>query len=115
EDSYKFVVENSDIYFVYPEEIIESPWLWSALMWGGIRDASLIRKLARHPNLEEMSSKKLVSSRQGIIKGQSRQRLEQKIIGRLFLRGRDFPIRNVLRLDSRLLDIASQEDALIHE
>ena len=45
EDQYRVVIEAQDLNWVWPEEAANDPVVWPALMWGGRRDLTLIRRL----------------------------------------------------------------------
>lgn len=89
QDDYYIVIEPYDINVIYPQEAISNPLVWTALMWGGKRDLSLVRRLAKYKNLEQLEHSNIVVSSQGIIRG-SRQKYHAAILGRRILETKQF-------------------------
>ncbi|AFY46878.1 type I restriction-modification system methyltransferase subunit [Nostoc sp. PCC 7524] len=89
QDDYYIVIEPYDVNTIYPQEAISNPLVWTALMWGGRRDLSLVRRLAKDKNLEQLELSNIVISSQGIIRG-SRQKYHSAILGRRILEDKRF-------------------------
>ncbi|MFO5494786.1 MAG: class I SAM-dependent DNA methyltransferase, partial [Cuspidothrix sp.] len=57
EDDYHIVIEPDYINKIYPQEAIANPLVWTALMWGGRRDLSLVRRLNQESSIEKLKSR----------------------------------------------------------
>jgi len=99
EDWGRLVIEEQDIHWVYPQEILDEPWLWSTLMWGSNRDRSLIRRLQRETTLEKLSEGGQVKTREGINFG-NRQRWVEELVGRLYVEPKNFLQSGMLLLST---------------
>ncbi|KYC42621.1 restriction endonuclease subunit M [Scytonema hofmannii PCC 7110] len=89
EDDYHIVIEPHDINNIYPQEAIADPLIWTALMWGGRRDLSLVRRLSNYNSLAELELLNIVVSSQGIIRG-SRKIYHKGILRRRILEAKQF-------------------------
>jgi hypothetical protein len=95
DSQYTIVIEPHDISRIWPEEAALQPHAWTALAWGGRRDLTLIKRLSVEENLQKLFRKKLVRSREGIIRGAIEHR---EILQRHILKADDFPDGTVLTL-----------------
>lgn len=66
EDYRQIFIEPMDINFVYAQEAIDEPWIWTTLFLGNRRDVDLLRRLSEKPNLEKLLKEKRVQKRRGI-------------------------------------------------
>jgi hypothetical protein len=104
EDDYHIVIEPDYINIIYPQEAIANPLVWTALMWGGRRDLSLVRRLRHQTNFEKYKALGIAKIRQGIIPG-NRRKLQAEIIGRKRLWSAQFPDDTFLFLKAQKLPI----------
>ncbi|MEQ8752759.1 MAG: N-6 DNA methylase [Coleofasciculus sp. G1-WW12-02] len=102
QDDYHLVIEPQDINIIYPQEAIQDPLVWTALMWGGRRDLALVRRLSKLNSLGEMEKNEIVVSTQGIIRG-NRQERDESLIGKRILK--QFPNETFLFLKTEQLYI----------
>lgn len=100
EDDYRLVVEPQDINSITSQEATNDPLIWTALMWGGNRDLSLIRRLNQQINLEKLEAQGIAKIRQGIIRGKERH---EEIIGRRILSSKHFPEGSFFHLKAERL------------
>lgn len=103
EDDFRIVVEPQDINSIFPEEAITEPFVWTALMWGSRRDFALIRRLAKHTNIDKLKKARLVKTREGIVRGDRKK--SQNIKGRYILEQESFPPNTFLYLNAESLNI----------
>jgi hypothetical protein len=113
EDDYHIVIEPHDINTIYPQEAIANPFVWTALMWGGRRDLSLMKRLSKESNLRKLRENNTAIIRQGIVRGDKRNEKPEiknrKILNSddfinntfLFLNANSLPINNDSRINSR--------------
>ena len=115
QDDYYMVIEPYDINVIYPQEAISNPLVWTALMWGGKRDLSLVRRLAKYKNIEQLERSNIVISSQGIIRG-SRQKYHAAILGRRILESKEFTQRFPKGTDTYLVEnqLPINEDPYTH-
>lgn len=104
EDDYRIVIEPQDINAIYVQEAIADSLVWTALMWGGRRDLTLLRRLSREKSIEKLENEGIVVKRQGIIRG-DRKKSQKRIIGRRILQSARFPNSTFLFLDINNLPI----------
>lgn len=97
EDDYHVVIDPYDINTIYPEEAIENPLVWTALIWGGRRDLSLVRRLSQLNNLAKLESSNIAVASQGMIRG-NRKKRHQTLLGRRILEAKQFPKNTFLRI-----------------
>ncbi|MEB3883991.1 Eco57I restriction-modification methylase domain-containing protein [Lyngbya sp. CCY1209] len=76
EDTYKIIIEPPDLHIVYPHEVRKNPTIWSSLMWGNRRDLQLISRLNNASNLAKLKEQGIAKTRQGIIRGTKRKKIE---------------------------------------
>ncbi|MEQ9373457.1 MAG: N-6 DNA methylase [Coleofasciculus chthonoplastes F3-SA18-01] len=103
EDDYRLFIEPQDINIIYQKEAIIDPLVWTALMWGGRRDLTLVRRLSREQNLERLESEGIVKKRQGVIRG-DRKKSQKTIVGKRILKSTKFPDDTLLFLEVKKLD-----------
>lgn len=111
EDDYHIVIEPDYINTIYPQEAITDPLVWTALMWGGRRDLSLLRRLNRELSIEKLKSSDIAQTRQGVVRGDKRK-LQDYIINKRILKSSKLLNRSFLYLKSTELPI--NDDARIH-
>ncbi|MBM3242455.1 SAM-dependent DNA methyltransferase [Candidatus Poribacteria bacterium] len=104
EDDYRIVIEPQDINPVFPQEAITETLVWPALMWGGRRDLTFVRRLSQQENLEKLKICNIVTSREGIIRG-NRRKYQKFIVGKRILESAEFPDKTLLFLQSVRLPI----------
>lgn len=80
EDINRITIENG--HYIYPEEAISEPWIWSALMWGGNRDRELLYRLSQYESLQKLKQRGVIKTRDGVVWGTEHKKLEEKIRGR---------------------------------
>ncbi len=103
EDSIKIIAEPRDINYVYPQEALKTPLIWTALMWGNRRDLNLIKRLGEENSLQKISesSKELIKHKVGINQTSEGAVHEQpEILGRKILNEKTFPSKTFLTLNS---------------
>ena len=104
-------IEHHDAHDVSFEEAIHDPVVWTVLLLGQRRDASLIRRLRDQATLAKLEAKtkesategQVLLTREGIIRGKSNQRDEEQILNRKILEKPNFPEPNALVLDADTL------------
>lgn len=112
DDEFRIVFDAYDYHAVYVEEALEDPSIWTALMWGGRRDYSLVRRLATYPSIEKLEKKRLVKTRTGIIRGSNPTMRQNSIVGRPILDTPDFPASGFPYLDASRLPV--NDNPFIH-
>ena len=105
EDDYRIVIESSDQELVYLNEARDDTSIWSALMWGGRRDVTLIRLLREHPTMTSLQKEGRVECRQGVIRGTKRNKKQEQLVGMRLFNARRFPDAAFLYLDADPLPI----------
>ncbi|BAZ32954.1 hypothetical protein NIES4074_54620 [Cylindrospermum sp. NIES-4074] len=111
EDDYHIVIEPHDINTIYPQEAIADPLVWTALMWGGRRDLSLMRRLNQELSIEKLKPSGIAKTRQGVVRG-DRRKLQNNIKNKRILKSSKFLNRSFLYLKAEELPI--NDDAHIH-
>ncbi len=111
EDNYYIRIEPQDINEVYLQEALSDSLVWTVFMWGGKRDLSLMKSLARYENLEKYKLNGIVKSRQGVIPG-NRKKRQEEILGRRRLWKAKFPVNTFLKLNSKYLPV--NDDPMTH-
>ncbi len=111
EDKYRIVIEAHDGHWVYQNEIQSKDEVWSALIWGGRRDMSLIRDTSSGDSLSNLQSKRHIFVREGFIRG-DRKKKQLALEGRRIFEADDFPPRSFLRL--RAADLEPTDDLMVH-
>ncbi|MBJ7298111.1 MAG: N-6 DNA methylase, partial [Dolichospermum sp.] len=111
QDDYYMVIEPYDVNTIYPQEAIENPLVWTALMWGGRRDLSLLRRLNRELSIEKLKSRDIAQTRQGVVRGDKRK-LQNYIINKRILKSSKLLNRSSLYLKSTELPI--NDDGRVH-
>ena len=104
EDKSRIMVDFSQMHEVFPRELAQEPWLWSALMWGGARDRALLRKMQVYPCIEKLKELELVKRREGLNRG-NQQKERPELVGCHILEGEDFPLSNRLILKAETLPL----------
>jgi hypothetical protein len=102
EDRLLIVLDPYDVHWVQPREVIEEPWLWSALAWGGERHRALVRRLQSFPTMEELAAGGVVRTREGLNRG-NRQQEQPELVGWRHLSEPTFPGTSPVRLPASLL------------
>jgi hypothetical protein len=104
EDDYHIVIEPHDINTIHPQEAIANPLVWTALMWGGRRDLSLVRRLNQELSIKKLKSCGIAKTRQGVTKG-NRKKLQYNLINKRILRSIEFLDKSFLYLNAEQLPI----------
>jgi len=121
EDDSLIAIDPQDIHTMTHSEAVNDPVIWSALLVGGRRDWRLVRRLTGEATLSKLAansvSKALTSqcliTREGIIRGESKQRDEKKIEDRKILELPNFPQEAGLVLNSE--DLPTNKNVKVHE
>ena len=102
-DDYRIVIDPYDVHVILPHEVVKSPMVWSALIWGGRRDLRLLERLSDEPTLAKYVLSDKLTVRQGVIRG--KKQIEQRqILGKPILESEDFPEKVFLELSPSILD-----------
>lgn len=99
EDDSLIAIDPQDIHTMTHSEAVNDPVIWSALLVGGRRDWRLVRRLAHEMTLTKLVAKspskalpgQCLLTREGIIRGASKQRYETEIEDRKILDLPTFP------------------------
>lgn len=110
EDDYYIEIEPQDVNEIYLQEAISDSLVWTVFMWGGRRDLSLMKSLARYENLEKYKLNG-IKSRQGVMPG-NRNKRQEVILGRRRLWKAQFPVNTFLELNSK--DLPINDDPMTH-
>lgn len=102
DDKIRFVHDPDSVHWLTPHEVLDEPWVWATLAWGGGRDRALIRRLRRHASLGGLEADGRVASRQGLNRG-NRQRSQDELANYRYLPGAEFPEGTTLMLDGQAL------------
>jgi hypothetical protein len=111
EDDYHIVIEPDYINTIYPQEAIANPLVWTALMWGGKRDLSLVRRLNQELSIEKLKSRGIAKTRQGVTKG-DRRKVENSLVNKRILESSKPLNSSFLYLNAQILPI--NNDPYIH-
>ncbi len=111
EDDYHILIEPDYINRIYPQEAIINPLVWTALMWGGRRDLSLVRRLNQELSIEKLKSDGIAKTRQGVVRGDQRK-LQNNLKNKRILKSSQLLNRSFLYLKAEELPI--NDDAQIH-
>jgi len=111
EDDYHIVIEPDYINIIYPQEAIADPLVWTALMWGGRRDLSLVRRLNQESSIEKLKARGIAKTRQGVTKGDKRK-VENSLVNKRILKSSKSLDSSFLYLDAQILPI--NNDPYIH-
>jgi len=111
EDDSTVVIEPQDIHRVSHEEAANDPMVWPVMLLGGRRDLRLIRQLCREMTLSKLKAKsaekakkgEVFLTREGIIRGSTKQRDEPQIVDRKILEKPNFPDGDAIVLPAKLL------------
>jgi hypothetical protein len=104
EDGYRLIVGPLDTHMVAPDEIIGPHNALIPLIWGGRRDLMLLKKLRELPTLAGMKAKGDLLTREGIIRGKTKQKDQPIILHRRILEEPDFPPGVFLTLRAEMLE-----------
>jgi hypothetical protein len=104
EDDYHIVIEPHDINTIHPQEVLANPLVWTALMWGGRRDLSLLRRLNQELSIDKLKSRNIAKTRQGIRRG-NRKKLQKNIVNKRILESTEFLNQSFLYLNAQILPI----------
>lgn len=103
EDSYRIIIEHSDINKIYPNEAVQDDLVWTALAWGGRRDLSNMQKLAQLNNLEQFEKEGVAKTRRGIGRGNGDK--QEEILNMPLLDSEQFPKGTIVHLDATQLKL----------
>ncbi|MDB9449365.1 HsdM family class I SAM-dependent methyltransferase [Dolichospermum circinale] len=104
EDDYHIVIEPHDINTIYPQEAIANPLVWTALMWGGRRDLSLVRRLNQELSIKKLKDIGIAKTRPGVIRG-DRSKVQNHITNKRILESSKFLNRSSPYLKAEELPI----------
>ncbi len=104
EDDYHIVIEPDDINTIYPQEAISNPLVWTALMWGGRRDLSLLRRLNQESSIEKLKKRGIAKTRQGVPRG-DRKKVENSLVNKRILESDELLDSSFLYLNAEQLPI----------
>jgi len=104
EDDYHIVIEPHDINTIYPQEAIKNPLIWTALMWGGRRDLSLVRSLNQGLSIKTLKNSGIAKTRQGVTKG-DRKKVENNLVNKRILKSDKFLNQSFLYLNTEQLPV----------
>lgn len=113
EDCLRVVIEPHDIHLILHDLAASDDLIWSALMWGGGRDLALIKRLTTGETLLSMRSSGMIATREGMIRGVSKQRAAPEIIGRRLCADKEFPANAFLEVSAT--DFPVNRDPMVHE
>lgn len=105
DDDFRIIIEPQDVHFVHPSDAVNWPTIWTALMWGGPRDAALIRRLESRETLNKLLADSSLKKRQGLNRGKTRQRKDAEILDRPILKSEAFPEGTFHHLDVSALPL----------
>ncbi|NJM55953.1 MAG: hypothetical protein HC841_08745 [Verrucomicrobiae bacterium] len=91
EDALRITVDLHDVHFLRHDQAAVDDLVWSVLMWGGMRDLQLVRRIMRQPSLDSLRNAELCATREGFIRGKGNPTLAPEIVGRRYLLEKDFP------------------------
>lgn len=112
DDKIRFVHDPEGVHWLRPQEVVDEPWVWAALAWGGPRDRALVRRLRQFSSLHRLAVEGAVRVRRGVERG-NRKKEQAELIGRRYLSGPDLPPGSRLVLDGATLP--RTDDPLIGE
>jgi type I restriction-modification system DNA methylase subunit len=101
EDDYHIVIEPDYINTIYPQEAIANPLVWTALMWGGRRDLSLVKRLNQESSIKKLKQRGIAKTRQGVIRSDGRK-VENSLLNKRILESDE-------SLDSSFLYLNAEE------
>ncbi|AFZ03881.1 class I SAM-dependent DNA methyltransferase [Calothrix sp. PCC 6303] len=104
EDDYHIVIEPNDINTIYPQEAISNPLIWMALMWGGRRDLSLLRRLNQESSIEKLKTRGIAKTRPGVPRG-NRKKVENSLLNKRILKSDESLNTSFLYLNAEQLPI----------
>ena len=102
DDKIRFVHDPDGVHWLTPHDVIEEPWIWATLAWGGSRDRALVRRLRALPSLAELASKGDVQKRTGVKRG-NKKKEQHELVGRRYLGEPEFPTGPSLWIDGASL------------
>ncbi|MCC5840014.1 MAG: N-6 DNA methylase [Opitutales bacterium] len=111
EDDSLIAIDPQDVHTLTHAEAVDDPIIWSALLVGGRRDWRLVKRLRDETTLGKLVAKAPSSSltgqclitREGIIRGKTKQRDERQIKDRKILESPNFPPQTSLLLNGEAL------------
>jgi hypothetical protein len=89
-DEFQIVIEPQDRRWLTAREAASDASVWTALMWGGNRDRTLLARLRKYPSLAAPGPGYEVQHREGIIIG-NEGRARPQLRNRRMLKGKSFP------------------------
>ena len=112
EDGIRIAIEPHDIHFLRQDLAASNDIVWSVLMWGGMRDFILIQRVLMSVTLERLRTGGVIASREGMIRGASKQRPAREIVGRRLLADTEFPPGAFL--ESAATNFPVNHDPMVH-
>jgi N-6 DNA Methylase len=97
-DEFTIIIEPQDRRWLTVREALSDSVIWTALMWGGMRDRVLLKKLQSYPKLSSQSDKYPVKTREGIIFGDRKKPLPH-LNGRKLFDSKLFPNESLLYMN----------------
>lgn len=104
-DEFTIITEPQDRRWLTVRDATSDPSIWTALMWGTLRDRALLKKLQASPSLATLGSMNAVNTREGIIFGDKKKPAPQ-LSGRLLFNNPTFPADSLLRLNADAMPLA---------
>jgi N-6 DNA Methylase len=101
-DEFDLTIDPQDIKHLYPDEAAKDPEVWTALMWGNVRDKTFLRQLKSYRTILSPGDGVQLAKREGIIFG-DRKKLQRKLLGRSILKTRNFPPDGLVYLNPDVL------------
>jgi hypothetical protein len=102
EDRYRVIIEPQDMHTVRVHDAANDPFVWTALVWGQMRDLELLHRLKRWPSLEHYVRTGHVVTREGVIRG-DRCRRQTAILGKRILSSPALPETGFIWLNAATL------------
>jgi hypothetical protein len=112
EDGVRVVIEPHDVHFLRQNLAATSDLVWSVLMWGGMRELTLIQRCLAAGTLGRLRLEGIVATREGMIRGASRQRPASEIVGRRLLADTEFPPGTFL--ETAATNFPVNQDPMVH-
>lgn len=103
-DASRIVLDRHDVHAVTPYDVLDEPWVWETLAWGGARDRALVRQLMRCRSLNDFAEAGDVTIRVGVNRG-NRKKDQPALLGRKILESPAFPETGSLWLNASNLPI----------
>lgn len=107
EDKESILVEPQDVHYVHPEDAYNDQLIWTALLWGGKRDVSLLKKLNKKMSFQKLLDEGILdpkkNKRRGVERGKNPTKRQDGILGWKILEEEGFPLGTFLFLHAEEL------------